>query len=296
MRVFVTGASGFIGSAIVQELINAGHRVLGLARSDDAAGKLDRLGVEVQRGDLSNHDSLVAGARASDGVIHTAFVNDFADFAAAVDEDRRAVEALVAALSGSDRPLVIASGTLIVSHARPGTEQDTPQSTNVPRAASEAMVLEAAERGVRGSVVRLAPAVHDRTRAGLVSRMVVPARQNRISAYVGDGANRWPAVHRLDAARLFCLALERAHPGTRLHAVAEEGIPMRAIATAIGQELSMPVRSINAEEASAYFGPLAPFVSLDNPASSTFTRKVTGWHPKEVGLLADLRHGEYFVR
>src|SRR5579872_2633136 len=245
MRVFVTGATGFIGSAIVQNLIEAGHQVLGLARNDAAAGALARVGAEAHRGDLTDPDSLVAGARACDGVIHTAFIHDFSQFMANVEVDRRAVEAVTRSLEGSGKPMVIASGTLMVSHARPATENDGPVSVDGPRAASEVMVL--TTPGVRGAVVRLPPPVHDLTRAGLISLMVPIAREKGVSAYVGDGANVWPAVHRLDAARLFCLALERAAPGSRLHAVAEEGIPMRAIAEAVGQALGVPARSIAAE-------------------------------------------------
>jgi nucleoside-diphosphate-sugar epimerase len=293
MRVFVTGATGFIGSDIVQGLMRAGHQVLGLARSDEAAAMLADRGVEAHRGDLHDTDSLVAGARACEGVIHTAFVHDFSNFAACVETDRRAVEALVGALAGSGKPLVIASGTLMVSHARPATEHDAPISLDFPRAAAEAMVL-ATDCGVRGSVVRLAPAVHDLTRAGLVSSLVDLARQKRVSAYVGDGDNRWPAVHRQDAARLFHLALERAAPGTRLHAAAEAGIPMLAIAEAVGAALGVPVRGIAAENAPAHFEAYSSFVALDNPTSSALTRETFGWRPNENGLIADILESRGF--
>jgi nucleoside-diphosphate-sugar epimerase len=293
MRVFVTGATGFIGSAIVQNLMRAGHRVVGLARSHEAAAQLAGWGAEALRGDLTDTDSLVAGARASDGVIHTAFVHDFANFAACVETDRRAVEAMVAALGGSGKPMVIASGTLMVAHARPATELDAPLSLEAPRAASEAMVL-ATDRGVRGAVVRLAPAVHDLTRAGLISPLVDVARATGVSAYVGDGENRWPATHRLDAADLFCLALEHAAPGTRLHAAAEAGIPMRTIAGTIGEGLGLPVRSITAEQAMAQFGMFAAFVTLDNPTSSALTRETLGWRPSRPDLLADMRESRCF--
>jgi len=292
MRVFVTGATGFIGSAIVQDLIATGHQVVGLARSDEAADALARLGVEAHRGDLSDPESLAAGARASDGVIHTAFVHDFSNFAANVETDRRAVEAMVRAMVGSDKPLVIASGTLMASHARPATELDAPVSLDIPRAASEAMLLTAP--GVRGAVVRLAPAVHDLTRAGLITGMIPAFREAGVAAYVGEGANLWPAVHRLDAARLFCLALERAKPGSRLHAAAEEGISLRAIAETIGEAFGLPVRSVTAEEAPAYFGLFAPFVGLDNPTSSAITRETMGWRPRDAGLLADMRASKCF--
>jgi nucleoside-diphosphate-sugar epimerase len=289
MRVFVTGATGFIGSAIVQNLLGAGHQVLGLARSDQSVDALAQAGVEGHRGNLTDTDSLVAGARACDGVIHTGFIHDFSQFMANVEVDRRALEAMVGALEGTGKPMVIASGTLMVSHARPATENDAPLSVEAPRAASEAMVLEAP--GVRGSIVRLPPPVHDLTRAGLLTMMAASAREKGVSAYVGDGANVWPSVHRLDAARLFCLALEKAPPGSRLHAVAEEGIPMRTIAEAMGEGLGVPARSIAPEEAAAHFETMAMFVGLDNPSSSAITRELLGWSPREVGLLSDLRQG-----
>ena len=291
MRVFLTGATGFIGSAILHNLISAGHEVVGLARSDEAAGTLEKWGVEARRGELADIDNLVAAARASDGVIHTAFIHDFSAYAAGVEADRRAVDALAGALEGSGKPMVIASGTMMVSHVRPATEQDAPASLDVPRAASEERVLTAV--GVRGSVVRLAPSVHDKTRASLVSRIAELAREKRVAAYVGDGANRWPAVHRLDAARLFCLALERAKAGSRFHAAAEEGIPMRSIAETIAKGLGVPVRSMVAEEAMALLGPFAFFSTIDNPTSSAITRDTIGWQPREAGLLADMRESEY---
>ena len=292
MRVFVTGATGFIGSAVVQNLLQDGHQVVGLARSDEAAAALAALGVEAHRGDITDPDSLVAVAGASDGVIHTAFVHDFSKFAANIETDRRAVETLVGALKGTGKPLVIASGTLMVSHARPATEEVAPLSPEMPRAASEFMVVDP-DNGVRGSVVRLAPAVHDLTRAGLVSMLVDLARAKGVSAYVGEGENLWPAVHRLDAARLFNLALERAKPGTRLHAAAEE-ISSRAIAEAIGAALGVPVRGIAPEDAPAHFETIAAFVGLDNPTSSALTRETFGWRPDGNGLLADIRESRGF--
>src|ERR1019366_3738013 len=285
MRVFVTGATGFIGSAVVQNLIGDGHQVVGLARGDGAAAALAALDVEAHRGDITDPDSLVPAARASDGVIHTAFVHDFSNFAANVEIDRLAVAALVGALTGSGKPMVIASGTLMVSHPRPATELDPPLSHDMPRAASEAMLL-APDNGLRGSIGPLAPAVHDLTRAGLVSMLVDLARAKGVSAYVGEGENLWPAVHRLDAARLFNLALERAKPGTRLHAAAEE-ISSRAIADAIGEALGVPVRGIAPENAPAHFETIAAFVGLDNPTSSALTRETFGWRPEGHGLLAD---------
>lgn len=295
MRVFVTGATGFIGSAIVDQLLGDGHEVLGLARSEAAALALARLGVTAHLADLTDPAGLAAAARGCDGVIHTAFIHDFSNFMAAIEVDRLAVEAMVAALEGSGKPMVIASGTLMVAHGRPATEADAPLSPAAPRAAAEFTVLSAAERGVRGCVVRLPPPVHDRTRAGLITRIAPLARESGVSAYVGEGANVWPAVHHLDAARLFCLALEKASPGTRLHAVAEEGIAMRTIAEAIGERLGVPTRSVAPEEAGAHFGPFAGFVGLDNPSTSVVTRETMDWRPREVGLLADIAAAEYLI-
>ena len=297
MRVFVTGATGFIGSAIVRELQMAGHEVLGLARNDEAAHRLARSGVEVHRGDLSDVEGLAAGARACDGVVHTAFIHDWSrSITDRAEVDRRAVEAMAGALEeGSNRPLVVTSGTLMVALGRIATEEDAPPDPIGPRAESEEVVLAAAGRGVRGSVVRLAPTVHGRGDHGFVPRLIEIARRTGIAAYVGDGANRWPAVHRLDAARLFRLALERAAPGTRLHGAAEEGIPMRAIAETIGEGLGVPVRSIVTDEAPAHFEWLAPFVQMDNPTSSAITRESVGWRPREAGLLSDMRESGYFA-
>ncbi|MBB6243308.1 SDR family oxidoreductase [Rhodanobacter sp. MP1X3] len=294
MRVFLTGATGFIGSAIVKELTEAGHQVLGFARSDASAASLKAAGVEVHRGALEDLDSLKRGAQTCDGVIHTAFIHDFSQFMVNVETDRRAVEAMVSALQDSGKPLVITSGSMMVAHGRPATEQDAPMSVEVPRAASEAMVL-AADRGVRGSVVRLAPTVHGAGDHGFVPRLINIARETGLSAYVGDGANVWPAVHRLDAAHLYRLALENAEPGTRLHGIAEEGIPFRAIAEAIGAGLGIPVRSLTANEAPAHFDFLARFVATDNPVSSAITRKSLGWHPEGPDLLSDMRDNGYFA-
>src|SRR6185437_5156066 len=230
MRVFLTGATGFIGEAIVRELLPAGHQVLGLARSDAAADTLARLGVEAHRGDLSETESLVAGARACDGVIHTAFIHDFSAYATAAETDRRAVAAMTAALEGSGKPFVLTSGTALLAPGRIGTEDDAPAPGSAAslRAAAEATALAAAARGVRASVVRLPPSVHGTGDHGFVPTLIDIARRTGVSAFIGDGANRWPAVHRLDAARLFRLALERAAPGAGLHAVAEEGVPLAA--------------------------------------------------------------------
>ncbi len=293
MRVFVTGATGFIGSAIVQDLIGAGHQVLGLARSDASADALTQLGVEAHRGDLADLDSLVAGVRACDGVIHTAFVHDFSQYMANIETDRRAVEAMTGALEGSGKPMTIASGTLMVRADRLATELDAPPSPDAPRAASEVMVL-APGRGIRGSIVRLPPTVHGAGDHGFMSWMINAAREKGVSPYVGDGESRWPAVHRLDAARVFRLAAERAEPGTRLHAVAEEGVRMRAIAETIGAGLGVPVRSITPEEAPAHFGFLGMFVGADNPTSSALTRNALDWSPQGPDLLTDLRDSGYF--
>jgi len=298
MRVFVTGATGFIGSAIVPELLAAGHKVLGLARNGAAADALARLGVEAHRGDLSDADSLAAGARVSDGVIHTAYNHDWSTPREVASEtDRQAVETLAGALEGSGKPLVVTSGTLMLAQLTPGrtaTEADAHASAAIPRAASELAVQAAAGRGVRASVVRLAPTVHGAGDHGFVPRLIDIARRTGVSGFVGDGANRWPAVHRLDAAHLFRLALEKAAPGARLHGVAEEGVPLRAIAQTIGTALGLPVRSLTEDEAQGHFGWLAPFVALDNPTSSALTRSTLGWRPREPELLTDMRDSGYF--
>lgn len=296
MRVFLTGATGFIGSAIAQHLVSTGHTVLGLARSDDAAKRLRAVGIEPHHGELSDTDSLAAGARAADGVIHAAFIHDFVHYAANAEIDRKAIEAIVGALAASDKPFVATTVTTLLEPGRVGTEEDNPaaQSALGPRGASEAALLAAATRGVRSSAVRLPPSVHGDGDAAFVPALIAMARAKGEAAYIGDGANRWPAVHRLDAARLFCLALEKAPAGSRLHAVADEGVPMREIATAIGERLGLPVRGVAPEEAPAQFEWLAHFVAVDNPMSSALTRALVGWMPREVDLLTDLRHGSYF--
>jgi nucleoside-diphosphate-sugar epimerase len=299
MRVFVTGATGFIGVAIVRELLTTGHGVLGLARSDTAAEALVRLGVEAHRGNLSDTERLVAGARGCEGVIHTAFIHDFihdfSAYAAAAETDRRAVQALTGALEGSGKPFVLTSGTALLAPGRIGTEADAPApgSAAALRAASEATALAAAGRGVRASIVRLPPSVHGTGDHGFVPAVIDIARRTGVSAFIDDGANRWPAVHRLDAARLFRLALERAAPGARLHGVAEEGVTLCAIAEVIGAGLGVPVRSLTADEAHAHFDWLAGFVAIDNPTSSALTRNSLGWRPQEAELLTDIRVG-YF--
>ena len=295
MRVFLTGATGFIGSAIARDLAAAGHTTLGLARSDAAAEALAQAGVEAHRGDLSDLDSLMAGARACDGVIHTAFIHDWSQsMADRADIDLRAVEAMAGVLEGADKPLVVASGTLMVAGARVATEADGPPDPNGPRAASETAVMAASERGVRGSIVRLPPSVHGAGDKGFMPMLIDIARRTGVAGYVGDGANRWPAVHRLDAARLFRLAMEKAPPGTRLHGVADEGIPMREIAETIGAGLGLPVRSIAQDAAVAHFDFLGMFLSMDNRTSSAVTREMLDWLPQGPGLLEDMRNNGYF--
>lgn len=297
MRVFVTGATGFIGEAIVRELQGAGHEVLGLARSDAAAETLAQRGIKAHRGELANVDSLVAGARACDGVIHTAFIHDFSAYAAAAETDRRAIAALAGALEGSGKPFVATSGTALLAPGRVGTEADAPApgSAGFHRAAAEQTMLTAAERGVRSSVVRLPPSVHGAGDHAFVPALIGIARRTGVSACVGDGANRWPAVHRLDVARLFRLALEDAAPGTRLHGVAEEGLTLRSIAEVIGEGLGLPVRSVTPEEAGAHFDWLAHFAAIDNPTSSARTRETMRWNPEEPGLLRDMRENGYLA-
>lgn len=295
MRVFLTGATGFIGSAIVQELLSAGHEVLGLARSDAAAAALARLGVQAHRGELADTTGLARAAGACDGVIHTAFIHDFTAHAAAVETDRQAVTAMLDALEGSGKPLVATSVTVLLAQAHTATEDmPVPEDAPNPRAKAEAMVLAAAGRGVRASVVRLPPSVHGAGDYGFVPMLVRLARSKGVSAFVGEGANRWPAVHRLDAARLFRTALESALPGARLHAVAEQGLALRDIAGAIGAGLGVPVRGISTDEAPAHFNWLARFVAIDNPTSSALTRAALGWQPREADLLADMRDSGYF--
>lgn len=299
MRVFVTGATGFIGSAVVRELLDAGHQVTGLARSDASAAALTAAGAEVHRGDLNDPDTLAAGAAAADGVAHLAFIHDFSgtfDFAAACAADLRAIEAVGAALAGSDKPLVISSGTALLKPGSVATEEDTapPESFGAVRARNEEAAVALADRGVRSAAVRFAPTVHGRGDKGFVSMLIDIAREKGFAAHVGDGANRWPAVHRSDAARLVRLALESAPAGTRLHAVGEEGVPFRDIAAVIGRHLDLPVRSVSPEEAASHFGWLAHVAPLDVPASNALTRKWVGWEPTGPELLEDLEEGHYF--
>ena len=294
MKVFVTGATGFIGSAIVEELINAGHQVLGLARSDAAAESLAGAGAEVHRGSLDDLDSLRTGAAGADGVIHTAFIHDFTNYAPAAEADRRAIETLGGALAGSDRPFIVTSGTLLVQRQGTLAMEDDPPVTTFPRK-SEETALALASRGVRASVVRLPPSVHGEGDHGFVPRLIAIAREKGVSAYPGDGLNRWPAVHRLDAAHLYRLALEKGSAGARYHGVADEGIPIRDIAVIIGRRLNLPVVSKSQDETADHFGWIAQFFRIDCPASSAETQELMGWHPIHSALIPDLDQAHYFA-
>ena len=289
MRVFVTGATGFIGSAIVPELINAGHQVLGMTRSDEGARALMAAGAQVHRGTLEDLESLRSGAALADGVIHLAFDHNFSNFAANCEKDRRAVEALGAALAGSNRPLVITSGTGMGS-AVPGqvaTEDVFNANNPNPRSASEMAGAAVSAAGVNVSVVRL-PQVHNTVKQGLVTLLIELTRKKGVSAYVGDGSNRWSAAHVLDVARLYRLVLEKQAAGSRYHAVAEEGVPARTIAEVIGRGLKVPVVAMSGDEAAAHFGWMAMFAGMDLPASSAQTQERLQWHPTSPGLIADL--------
>ena len=295
MRIFVTGATGWIGSAVVPELLNAGHQVVGLARSDTSAGRLGALGAEAWRGDLDDPDSLRAGAAAADGVVHLGYNHDFSRMAAAAQTDLAAINALGAALTGTDRPFVIASGVLGLTSGRVATEQDEPDPGVHPRIAGVLAALSFATSGVRSSSVRFAPTVHGPGDHGFMAVLVGIARETGLSGYVGDGANRWPAVHRLDAANLVRRAVDNAPAGAALHATAEEGVPTRAIAEAIGRGLDLPVVSVPADQATDHFGWIARFFGVDAPASSSATQQLLGWHPTQPGLIADLDAGHYFT-
>jgi nucleoside-diphosphate-sugar epimerase len=290
MRVFVTGATGFVGSAVVEELLGAGHSVLGLARSEAGAKAVAAAGAEVQRGTLEDLDGLSRGAAETDGVIHTAFIHDFVDLPAAGETDRRAIEALGAPLVGTGRPLVVASGLF-------GAEDEPPDPNSgvTHRHASEAATMALAGRGVRAMLVRLSPSVHGVGDHGFVPRLIAIAREKGVSAYIGDGANRWPAVHRLDAARLFRLGLEKGTAGARYHGVGDEGVPIRDIAAVIGKRLGLPVVPISREAAAGHFGFLAHFLAGDLPSTSAKTQAALDWQPTHPGLIADLDQPHYFA-
>ena len=300
MRVFVTGASGHIGSALVPELLGHGHQVVGLARSDRSAAALEAAGAEAWRGDLDDLDGLHAAAAAADGVVHLAFKHEAmaaGDYLGAIADDLKAIEAMGAALEGSGKPFVGTGGTLMLAlggvTGRPGTEQDA--VTGGPRVDAENTVTGFAERGIRSSIIRLSPLVHSSLdHHGFAHQLIGIARAKGVSGYVGDGANRWPAVHTLDAVRLYLLALESAPAGSRLHGVGDEGVPFREIAEVIGRRLNLPTVSIEPQHADEHFGFLGMLVGRDNPTSNALTRQLLGWEPTHVSLIDDLAHGHYF--
>ena len=293
MRIFVTGATGFIGSAIVQELIDAGYEVLGFARSDQGAASLARAGAKVHRGSLEDLESLRTGAAASDGVIHTAFIHDFNNYGPAVEADRRAIETIGTALQKSGRPMIVTSGLALLAPGRLATEEDAP-SPNFPRK-SEQTAMEFASLGVRASVVRLPFSVHGDGDHGFVPRLIQVAREKGISAYIGDGLNRWPAVHRLDAARLYRLVLEKGSTGARYHGIGDEGVPTREIAEVIGRRLNVPVVSKSQEQSADHFGWIGMFFGMGVSVSSSLTTERLGWRPTHDGLIEDLENGSYFT-
>jgi nucleoside-diphosphate-sugar epimerase len=296
MRVFVTGASGWIGSAVVADLIDAGHQVTGLARSDESAAAVEAAGAEVVRGSLDDLDGLRAAADAADGVIHTAYVHDFSQMESAARTDLRAIEALAAPLLGTDRPLVVTTGTALINPGHLATEEHRPDPSSAahPRIGTELAVRKLAADGVRVSVVRPGASVHGDGDHGFVPVLIDTARRTGVSGYIGDGANRWPAVHVLDAGRLYRLALEKAPAGSVFHAIGDEGVPTRDIAEIIARHLNVPAVSIAPDDAAEHFGWLGAFFALDAPASSALTQERLGWRPTHIGLLEDLDQGHYF--
>jgi nucleoside-diphosphate-sugar epimerase len=293
MRVFVTGATGFIGSAVVEELIRAGHQVLGLARSEKGATSLALAGADVHRGSLEDLESLRSGAAAADGVIHTAFIHDFNNYGPAAEADKRAIETLGTALAGSDRPLIVTSGTLLIQRQSALATEEDAANPNAPRKSEEATAA-LASRGVRVALLRLPPSVHGAGDHGFVPALIGIASKKGASAYIGDGLNRWPAVHRLDAARLYRLALEnKGFVRANYHGVADEGVPTRDIAEVIGRRLNLPVVAKSREEAGGHFGWMANFFGIDSPASSAQTQQQLGWRPTQPGLIADIEE-HYF--
>jgi len=296
MRVFVTGATGWVGSVVVRDLIAAGHQVLGLCRSEEKAAALGAAGAEVLRGSLQDLDSLRSGAERSDGVIHLAFNHDFSKFAENGADERRAIEAIGEALAGSDRPMIVTNGMAALSPGRVATERTPapPDSPTFPRN-PEAAIANLAKRRVRATTVRLPVSVHGHGEHGFVSRLTALAREKGVSPYIGDGLNRWPAAHVSDAARVYRLALERGAEGGPFHAVAEEGIAFKAIAEAVGRRLNVPVASLSPEEAAKHFGWFVRFAAIDCPAISEQTRSLLGWKPEQPGLIADIDHPAYFA-
>jgi nucleoside-diphosphate-sugar epimerase len=304
MRVFITGASGWIGSAVVPEVIAAGHQVVGLARSESSAAALTKAGAEVRRGSIDDLGTLGEAAAESDGVLHLAFKHDIAfsgGFEAAAEADRRAIDTFGEALAGSDRPFVIASGLLGLAPGRIATEEDGQEPVRAggrtgldQRRANGQATTALADRGVRSSVVRLPPTVHGDGDQGFLSTVIAVAREKGFSGYIADGANRWPAVHVSDASRLFRLALEGAPAGSTLHAVGDEAVPIRAVAEVIGQQLDLPVAPVTADDAAGHFGWIAGLLGVDGPASGAHTREQLSWQPTGPGLIEDLRMGHYF--